>query len=90
MTRLLALWKQGNGDALAAPALSSSGTDAQRYAPLYRELVVKRNYSMSARIEELLKERKTFFIVVGANHVPGKEGIVELLRKKGYTITHPQ
>ncbi len=90
MARLLALWKQGDAEALSDEALSSSSADKQKYAPLYRELVTKRNYRMAARIEELLKEQKTFFVIVGAGHVPGKDGIVEILRRKKYAVTQPQ
>jgi uncharacterized protein YbaP (TraB family) len=29
---------------------------------------------------------KSSFIAVGALHLPGKKGIIELLREKGYTV----
>lgn len=49
-------------------------------------LLTKRNYRMCLRIDSIIKTQ-TLFTAVGAGHLPGKEGLIELLRKKGYTVT---
>jgi hypothetical protein len=41
---------------------------------------------MAARAEAILA-RGNAFIAVGALHLPGAEGLVELIRKAGYKVT---
>jgi len=38
-------------------------------------------------VEELLKANDNSLVVVGALHLVGQGGLIELLRKKGYQIT---
>ncbi len=38
------------------------------------------------KIEAYLKTRETHFVVVGAGHLVGEQGIVQTLRRKGYTV----
>lgn len=48
-------------------------------------MLYKRNYIMVKSIDSLVK-KGSLFAAVGAAHIPGKKGIVELLREKGYTV----
>jgi uncharacterized protein len=50
------------------------------------ELVIKRNKVMHDRSLPLL-EKGNLFIAVGAAHLPGKTGLVSLLRKSGYKVS---
>ncbi len=63
----------------------SAGTD-EGMASVYEKLVYQRNRRMTAKIEDLLRSKDTCFIVVGAGHLVGKKGIVELLKTKGYSV----
>ncbi len=49
-------------------------------------LLTNRNYVMADRIANFITKESTF-IAIGAGHLPGKEGVIELLRKKGFTVT---
>ena len=51
-----------------------------------RDLIVKRNHRMAERALPLL-QKGNLFIAVGALHLSGKEGLVELLRAAGYKVT---
>lgn len=51
-----------------------------------RDLIVKRNHTMAERSVPLL-ENGNAFIAVGALHLSGSEGLVELLRQAGYKVT---
>jgi uncharacterized protein YbaP (TraB family) len=42
---------------------------------------------MTAKIREYLTTGKIYFVVVGAGHVVGEEGIVSQLRRDGYEVT---
>ncbi len=50
------------------------------------KLLINRNKNWIPRIAELAKEEPTFF-VVGAGHLAGDNGVINLLRKEGYTVT---
>lgn len=49
-------------------------------------LIVDRNLRMAGRMQSGLASGNTFF-AVGALHLPGEQGILQLLRKQGYTVT---
>lgn len=50
------------------------------------KIITERNHLMAERAEPILQEGNAF-IAVGALHIPGKEGVIELLRGRGYTVT---
>ncbi|SDM99217.1 TraB/GumN family protein [Siphonobacter aquaeclarae] len=45
-----------------------------------------RNQNWADRIPALMQQNTSFF-AVGAAHLSGKKGLIQLLRKKGYTVT---
>lgn len=51
----------------------------------YKALVTDRNKRMANRIGDLVL-KQSFFIAIGALHLPGEKGVIELLRKKGYIV----
>lgn len=53
---------------------------------IYTDLITKRNYKMTDKIEGFLKSKKDHFVVVGSGHVIGKEGIIDLLQKRGFRV----
>ncbi len=60
--------------------------DREGYAEFEQVMITTRNYGMVENAQAYLKEGNAF-IAVGALHLPGKEGIVELLREQGYEVT---
>lgn len=55
------------------------------YVNLYEELITDRNKVMANGIDTLIQDQQVF-CAVGAAHLMGEEGIVLLLRKKGYKM----
>jgi uncharacterized protein YbaP (TraB family) len=57
--------------------------------PMYSEhndiLLTNRNKNWIPKIEKVIKEKPTFF-GVGAAHLAGDNGVINLLRKKGYKV----
>lgn len=49
-------------------------------------LLTKRNIKMAERIDSIVR-LKSLFSAVGAAHLPGEQGMISLLKKKGYTVT---
>ena len=54
-------------------------------ASFMENFLTQRNKNWIPVIEKLISSQKTF-IAVGAGHLPGEFGVIELLRKKGYTV----
>jgi uncharacterized protein YbaP (TraB family) len=49
-------------------------------------LLIKRNLKMADRIDSILFS-KSLFVAVGTAHLPGNDGLIDLLEKKGYKVT---
>ncbi len=64
----------------------SKDVDPEFGARFAERLNDQRNITMVRRAEPLLREGKTL-IAVGSLHLPGPEGILNLLTERGYTIT---
>jgi uncharacterized protein YbaP (TraB family) len=63
-----------------------AGHDPAALDVFERDLGVKRNYAMREGALPLLQQGAAF-IAVGAMHLVGREGLVELVRSAGYTVT---
>lgn len=48
-------------------------------------LLTKRNENWVNQLKNILKS-KTIFMAVGAAHLTGKDGLIELMKKQGYTV----
>ena len=72
-------YREGNLDMLDSLSKLSSSKNTQKY------LINDRNVFFVNTIDSVLKN-KSLFSGVGAAHLPGDMGVIELLRKKGYTV----
>jgi uncharacterized protein len=70
-----------------APKLDSLLNSEMSHTPsLFATLVTNRNKSWIPKIEQMLQGKSDALVVVGAAHLVGKEGVVELLKAKGYLV----
>jgi uncharacterized protein YbaP (TraB family) len=77
---LVTAWRTGNAVKLAA--LLSDEFDV---APaLYTTLVTERNRRWMPELERLLKDDRNYLVVVGALHLVGKGGLLELTKAQGF------
>ena len=83
---LKAAWRQGDRDKLRALAITPIKKD---FPKVYHRLLVKRNSNWMPRIEALMKTKEVEFILVGAAHLVGEEGILNQLATRGYTVQPP-
>lgn len=60
--------------------------DLKSYPTIYQSLIVKRN---TAWVKQLVAAhyKKPVFVLVGALHLPGDQGLVEQLKQQGYRLT---
>ena len=56
------------------------------YPELYKIFVLDRNKRWIKKMDGFLKKSKTHMMVVGAGHLSGKGGLLDLLKKRGYTV----
>lgn len=83
-----ALYKQGDMS-LVFPimkAVMPKSSQSEGLAQFQEALIDKRNKIMFERSLPFM-ENGSAFIAVGALHLPGDEGLVELFREAGYTVT---
>jgi uncharacterized protein len=66
--------------------LAPDGSDDEGYAEFEELIVTKRNHLMAERAAPILSAGNVF-VAVGALHLPGEEGLVELFRRQGFTVT---
>jgi uncharacterized protein YbaP (TraB family) len=55
------------------------------YPGSYDQLIVQRNKTMLTGIDSIIRKNSTF-CAVGAGHLGGDEGLIQLLRKKGFKL----
>ncbi|MEP0940509.1 MAG: TraB/GumN family protein [Rhizobiaceae bacterium] len=61
--------------------------DSAEYAAFQREIVDRRNITMAAESEKFILQGGGVFIAVGALHLPGEMGMLNILAQKGYRIS---
>jgi len=75
-------WTSGDTKALDKLILDSF----REYPLMHKKLLLDRNRSWIAKLEQLLRGEKDVLVLVGAGHLVGKGGVVDLLAAKGYKI----
>ena len=84
--KLSSYWSQGAADKmdeLLSGSEMGGGEEEKRYERRLRE---DRNPHMTDRLEKCLHSTDACFMVVGAAHVIGREGIVKQLQARGYRV----
>lgn len=89
---LLDAWCKGDVDKMVSLARVDTSNpmltaEQKRLLKEYDDkLIVKRNITMTDYAEDALSSGDTVFICVGEAHVVGDDGMVELLKQRGYTV----
>lgn len=79
---ILDAWSTGDMDRLEDTILKSF----KEFPDIHEALIIERNKKWMKSIESFLGEKENHMVVVGAAHLAGKEGLVELLKKKGCSV----
>lgn len=80
-----AIWPVLNAASELLLGEAQSAAETEAMVKLEQALVIERNYRMAERAVPYLKEGGAF-VAVGALHLPGEEGLVELLRGRGFEV----
>jgi len=83
---LLDAWRQRDLAMLMAINTAAMQTGDQKLAAEFQDrLIVRRNQLMAERMQPYLQEGNVF-VAVGALHLPGEAGLLNLLEQRGYTV----
>ena len=82
---LVQAWTSGDAQAMESIVAGDVIQDASM-AEVFRKLFEERNVKMTSAIEGYLNSNGSYFVIVGAAHLVGKKGIIELIKSKGYVV----
>ena len=82
LDRIVRSWSTGDVHSLEELLLSGM----RDYPEVHQKIIADRNRSWLPQIEKALQQGESTLVVVGAAHLVGKDGILELLKARGYTL----
>ncbi len=82
VTRLTGAWRAGDAATIERLVMA----DVKDDPIVYDRLLVARNRTWLPKIEALFSRPRHAFVVVGAAHLVGPDGLVAMLKSKGYQV----
>ncbi len=79
---IIAAWKRGDAASLERTLLA----EFSALPAAYQSLLVERNRNWMPQMDACLARRTPCFVVVGAAHLVGPDGLLALLQRKGYRV----
>lgn len=76
-------WRSGDDNGLFENGIKPMLED---YPKIYQSLLVERNNNWMGKIEKLLAHPEEKFILVGALHLIGQDGLLQQLKNRGYQV----
>lgn len=83
LAEAIAAWRAGDLRRIDELLLRDS---RRKYPEIHRALLTDRNVAWAPRIEALLATPEIEFVLVGAAHLPGTDGLMALLQARGCTV----
>ena len=82
VTTLADAWKAGDAATVEKIVLQ----ELRKEPAMYQRLLVERNKNWLPKIEALFARKGRTFVVVGAAHLVGSDGLLAMLKARGYSI----
>jgi uncharacterized protein YbaP (TraB family) len=80
-------WKNGDTQQMEKKVLIEPQLEFPDLREVYAKIYTDRNVKMTKKISRFLQHNEIYFVVVGAGHLIGEQGIVNLLKTRGYKVT---
>ena len=80
--KLIELYLKGDITAIERFIRANLSADKEQFAAL----ITDRNNKMAHKLDSILKKKESFFCAIGAGHLAGSEGVINLLRTRGYRL----
>ena len=82
MSEMVANWRSGTSELFNEQLIEMN----EMYPDTYQSIMVDRNNVWMPQLEAFMKDDPTEFVVVGALHLHGAEGLLDMLKAKGFQI----
>lgn len=79
---MITAWRTGDSE-LFHSVISKS---FKEYPFLFNKFIIRRNRDWIPEIIRLLNQQGDALIIVGAGHLVGRDSVIDLMKKKGYTV----
>jgi uncharacterized protein YbaP (TraB family) len=86
MESIFDLWKKGDAETLYKLMVTEPQKEKKYYKDFLKRLNTDRNLKMVEKMDAYLKSDETYLVAIGTLHTLGKEGVIELLKKKGHKV----
>jgi len=84
VAQMINAWRSGDEEKLITLIIDEMKAQS---AELYENILVSRNKHWLPMIEVMFSQQGTEFVLVGAAHLVGEDGLLQLLAGKGFTIS---
>ncbi len=78
-------WRSGDEKKLYSEIIQEV---KEEYPDVYKSLLTSRNDTWYPQFESMLLTEPTELILVGAGHLVGEDGVLEMFRENGYSVSH--
>jgi uncharacterized protein YbaP (TraB family) len=85
MAATVTAWQRGDADQMAT-LIEQQMLDDARLRGFHERILSQRNARMFGALEEFLAGDETWFVVVGAAHLVGSDGLIARLTEAGYPV----
>jgi uncharacterized protein YbaP (TraB family) len=82
INQIVQAWLKGDSDSLEALLLAGM----KEYPEVHEKIIVDRNRRWVPQIEKIFAQGDGGMVVVGAAHLIGKDGVIEMLKARGYRL----
>jgi uncharacterized protein YbaP (TraB family) len=82
INQIVQAWLKGDSDSLEALLLAGM----KEYPEVHEKIIVDRNRRWVPQIEKIFAQGDGAMVVVGAAHLIGKDGVIEMLKARGYRL----
>ena len=82
MEQIVQSWLKGESASLEALLMAGM----KEYPELHQKIIVERNRRWLPQIEKIIGQGGGAMVVVGAAHLVGQDGVVEMLKNRGYEM----
>jgi len=83
MESMTRAWREGDADSLDDQMVELMAED---YPKMYKSLIIDRNMNWMPDITQYFETGDIEFVMVGAGHLVGEEGLLEILKREGYLV----
>ena len=80
---MVSSWRKGDSEQLQALFVDPM---REKFEPIYQQLLVQRNNNWMPQIIDMLNTPQTEMVLVGSAHLLGDDGLLQLLKQRGYKV----